>query len=183
MAALLALLATVTGVLKSIVAALPPIAWLCLLILAIGFYYGYGCRPVPPPEPPRIVEYDVAAVVDGSHLLLSYGLAGRRQAGVTLLGIESPESVAAAAESNLEALAGERVGVEVDRLIGDEQTEGGTAIRPPPSSAIVHAMTGQVLQEAQIEAGMARCVGQVPKSWTKAEASAKKAKRGLWAGE
>ena len=162
-------LKSVASVVGSILKAVPPVIWLCLLCFAIGLCWtGKGCsRPSLFPVREKresISTYEVIGVANGATVRVAYRVFERRTKLMKLIGIEAP------IEGNKHFV-----------FSGDNlRRYAGKYIWTKSGSNEVYGETGICLQLAQIRSGSAICQPDAPKEWKKAEALAKKNKFGIW---
>ena len=156
------------------------LALLVVLVIALCVLFGRGCSCRDRQHRERIQTlgpFQVVSVDTGSTLTVERGRRGRRQALVTLAGIQAPagEPWSVRARERLAAIAGDQVSVQVHRthLFRGRETLAGE----------VFGADGRQLQLDLLAAGLATCAAEASDAYKAAEAEARKAKRGQWAPE
>ena len=182
-----------------------PMAWAVLAVAGLFFTWGIG-RQVnkffEPPKPPTERLYTVQAVTSGA----SIEVVGRRAQPILLKDVSAPAEGSPFAEqsrANLAKLAGARIRTETPhrgifpirggedegqagRLLGDagqheEQPDDSPGAEARgPVVCVAYAESGGCLNLGQVMDGWVSCLPSAPAEWRKQEASAKKAKIGMW---
>lgn len=194
MTAILAILSGVGSALSAVVSAVFTIAakvpwqvWAVIGLIVLGMWLGSGkgcrefcCARAPrPPRPPRLREYTVLEVPTATTLTVAYGLREKKQATVSLYGIEVPTQIANCSQIETRRLVGEKVELAEPKLVtGDYACPECEAVRPPPSIALAYCGEGCV-QERLLAKGLARDTSKRA-DWVAAEKAARKAKLGFW---
>jgi endonuclease YncB( thermonuclease family) len=206
---ILSVLGSAGSVIGSILKAIPPIGWLCIVCVFAGVLLankGCSCRT---PKPPRPITYltesfEVSSVVNGCTIKAKGGIRGNRIYNIRLADISCPadgQPFANESRQNLETLCGksgtvkyERHGLfradrtwegEVDesggpRPLTDAEFEAMKAELRGDLTGVVYSESGECLNTKQLYAGLAECLPDAEEGCVSAQNQAKKNKAGIW---